>query len=507
MRKFIVILAGLAVLFTGCKKDNPEVTGSISLSQDMVQVNGLSEDYFVFVDNAARTIEIEIAYADVNELAALEVEFVNLPQGVTAEGFTCDFTATPSRLVSFSDGSVEVQYTVTAEAADPDPHFTSLTVNGVAAANNEVKLSGTSDLANAVVEFTVSPEGTKVMVGDREIESGATVDFSDKVNGVTFTLVCGEITNTDKYVAVTTGINNVVRVWGHYASPVTVTDDWFGTEMPAASGDWMRNIAMDNQYVYIPHASGTGGVYAVNVSDGKLAKAMSTTGISGGVHLTSDAEVMDNGSSTILLVCNLANNAAGNLTVYAYDNVDADPRVVLNYSLATPSVTPRLGDKMTAEGTWEKGKLYFFSACYESGCKASKDIEEVTSSCFGCYDIDSSTFWNDFRTAERVVIIDKFFIQFELSWKVLKELLRYEGKSVANTGSPREILKAAYSVYDFIDEDIWLDMLKSRNDMTHIYDGEAAKRLVDMILGKYIPAFKLMEEKVLEKYKDIMDTI
>lgn len=104
-------------------------------------------------------------------------------------------------------------------------------------------------------------------------------------------------------------------------------------------------------------------------------------------------------------------------------------------------------------------------------------------------------------------IIDKFFIQFELSWKVLKELLRYEGKSAANSGSPREILKAAYSVYDFIDEDIWLDMLKSRNDMTHIYDGEAAKRLVDMIPGKYIPAFKLMEEKVLEKYKDIMDAI
>ena len=360
MRKFIVILAGLAVLFTGCKKDNPEVTGSISLSQDMVQVNGLSEDYFVFVDNAARTIEIEIAYADVNELAALEVEFVNLPQGVTAEGFTCDFTATPSRLVSFSDGSVEVQYTVTAEAADPDPHFTSLTVNGVAAANNEVKLSGGSDLANAVVEFTVSPEGTKVMVGGQEIESGATVDFSDKVNGVTFTLVCGEITNTDKYVAVTTGINNVVRVWGHYAAPVTVTDDWFGTEMPAASGDWMRNIAMDNQYVYMPHASGTGGVYAVNVSDGKLAKAMSTTGIAGGVHLTSDAEVMDNGSSTILLVCNLANNAAGNLTVYAYDNVDAVPRVVLNYSLANATPTPRLGDKFSTVGTWEDGELWFW---------------------------------------------------------------------------------------------------------------------------------------------------
>lgn len=49
-------------------------------------------------------------------------------------------------------------------------------------------------------------------------------------------------------------------------------------------------------------------------------------------------------------------------------------------------------------------------------------------------------------------IIDKFFIQFELGCKVLKELLKYEGKSVASTGSPREIIKAAYSVYDFINE-------------------------------------------------------
>lgn len=104
-------------------------------------------------------------------------------------------------------------------------------------------------------------------------------------------------------------------------------------------------------------------------------------------------------------------------------------------------------------------------------------------------------------------IIDKFFLQFELSWKVLKELLRYEGKSAANSGSPREILKAAYAVYDFIDEDIWLEMLKSRNDMTHIYDGEAAKRLVDMILRKYIPAFEIMRKKIQEKYKDILDTI
>lgn len=53
-------------------------------------------------------------------------------------------------------------------------------------------------------------------------------------------------------------------------------------------------------------------------------------------------------------------------------------------------------------------------------------------------------------------IIDKFFVQFELGWKVLKELLSYEGQSISATGSPKMILKTAYTIFDFIDEDIWL---------------------------------------------------
>lgn len=102
-------------------------------------------------------------------------------------------------------------------------------------------------------------------------------------------------------------------------------------------------------------------------------------------------------------------------------------------------------------------------------------------------------------------IIDKFSIQFELGWKVLKELLKYEGRGVANTGSPREILKVSYAVYDFIEEDIWLSMLKSRNDMTHIYDGEAAKQLVNTILNSYIPAFLKMKDGILGYYQDVLD--
>lgn len=101
-------------------------------------------------------------------------------------------------------------------------------------------------------------------------------------------------------------------------------------------------------------------------------------------------------------------------------------------------------------------------------------------------------------------IIDKFFIQFELSWKVLKELLRYEGRSIASSGSPREIIKAAYEIYDFLDEETWLAMLKDRNNMTHIYDGTEAKALAETILKSYIPTFCKMQEEIELRYNTIL---
>ena len=102
--------------------------------------------------------------------------------------------------------------------------------------------------------------------------------------------------------------------------------------------------------------------------------------------------------------------------------------------------------------------------------------------------------------------LDKFFIQFELGWKVLKELLKYEGCASANSGSPREIIKEAFKMYAFIDEDVWLAMLRDRNDMTHVYDGAQAKKLVAKILESYIPAFVLLQESVEEQYKDVLES-
>lgn len=101
-------------------------------------------------------------------------------------------------------------------------------------------------------------------------------------------------------------------------------------------------------------------------------------------------------------------------------------------------------------------------------------------------------------------IINKFSLQFELSWKLLKYLLAYEGDTVAASGSPRDIIKAAYRYYNFIDESIWLEMLRERNTITHIYDSNQAKELITRIIDTYIPEFQKMQESLLERYGSML---
>lgn len=101
-------------------------------------------------------------------------------------------------------------------------------------------------------------------------------------------------------------------------------------------------------------------------------------------------------------------------------------------------------------------------------------------------------------------IIDKFYIQFELGWKVLKELLNYEGDSKANSGSPREIIKQSYYCFDFLTEEIWLEMLRDRNDCTHNYNNDMARVLMKKIIDVYIPEFNRIDLEIRIQYSDVL---
>lgn len=354
MKKIFLVISAAALMFVGCKKENPAPTTSFVLTDAMIQVNGLTEDCLTVVNAAAKTVTIEVAYADKVQLKALDVRFTELPSGVKADNFTFDFSTGATKTVKFTEGEASVEYVFSASAAQPEPKLVSATLNGVAVAGGTAKLKGSADLTKVEFKFEVSPAGTKVLVGQNEIKDGDEIDFSDKLNGVTFTLKCEDVEKTENIKVVTTGISSIERVWGHYVKPETTTDDWYGTAVDASG--WERNITMDDKYVYMVKAGGP-GVYAINIADGTVAKELSVEDyVKGGVHSSSSAQVMNNGTSSVLLVSNMVNAANSILRIHAWDDIDSKPRQVLAYTLTEAH---RFGDKFTVEGDWQKGPSSF----------------------------------------------------------------------------------------------------------------------------------------------------
>ena len=82
-------------------------------------------------------------------------------------------------------------------------------------------------------------------------------------------------------------------------------------------------------------------------------------------------------------------------------------------------------------------------------------------------------------------VLHRYEFTFELAWKTLKDYLEYLGISL-NTGSPREVLKESYSHNLIENGDIWINMMLSRNSLSHLYDEEESRKIYYEIKNKYI---------------------
>lgn len=90
----------------------------------------------------------------------------------------------------------------------------------------------------------------------------------------------------------------------------------------------------------------------------------------------------------------------------------------------------------------------------------------------------------------------KFSITFDLSWKVMKDILiQYYSITGFVAGSPREVLREAFKA-NLVSNDAWMDMLKVRNELAHDYDGEIVKTHCHTIVEKYIDFFYEFENTV-----------
>lgn len=74
--------------------------------------------------------------------------------------------------------------------------------------------------------------------------------------------------------------------------------------------------------------------------------------------------------------------------------------------------------------------------------------------------------------------IQRFEFVIELFWKAFKRILDREGIQVS---TPRESIKQAYQIGWIEDEEAWLEMLRDRNETSHVYDEATARRIYESI--------------------------
>jgi len=86
---------------------------------------------------------------------------------------------------------------------------------------------------------------------------------------------------------------------------------------------------------------------------------------------------------------------------------------------------------------------------------------------------------------ERQGIIQSFEFTFELSWKCLKDYLSAQG---VECSFPRDVIKQAFKSGVIENGEIWLEMLASRNLLTHTYDERIAREAYEKIKNHFFPA-------------------
>ena len=80
-------------------------------------------------------------------------------------------------------------------------------------------------------------------------------------------------------------------------------------------------------------------------------------------------------------------------------------------------------------------------------------------------------------------------------------LVKYMGILDFAVGSPREVLQTAFS-NGIIESDMWLEMLRARNQLAHDYDGELAKKYFERITVEFYPLFVKLQERVKKYYEE-----
>lgn len=91
---------------------------------------------------------------------------------------------------------------------------------------------------------------------------------------------------------------------------------------------------------------------------------------------------------------------------------------------------------------------------------------------------------------EKQGLIQGFEFTHELAWNVMKDYLIYQGH--ANITGSRDATRVAFQQGLIKHGEIWMEMIKSRNQTSHTYQQAIADEIAEHIIHDYFPCFQLL---------------
>jgi nucleotidyltransferase substrate binding protein (TIGR01987 family) len=123
---------------------------------------------------------------------------------------------------------------------------------------------------------------------------------------------------------------------------------------------------------------------------------------------------------------------------------------------------------------------------YESFAKAYKSLIELRNQ-------------TKFSLLEKTAFVKRFEFTYELAWKLLKDLLEYEGTESPIKGSLDSIKESLR--FGFIENfDVWLEMKDDRNLLAHEYGEDKMEDVFDKLKSLYLLELERVWKMVNNRY-------
>jgi nucleotidyltransferase substrate binding protein (TIGR01987 family) len=105
----------------------------------------------------------------------------------------------------------------------------------------------------------------------------------------------------------------------------------------------------------------------------------------------------------------------------------------------------------------------------------------------------------ELSTLEQQGLIQAFEFTHELGWNLMKDYAHYQG--AGNIAGSRDASREAFKRGLLVDGDVWMQMIRSRNQTSHTYNKSIADEIVEHIINDYAVAFNEFYEKMLSLKK------